>query len=336
MLSAGHGSMFLYAWLHLSGYRDITLDEIKRFRQLGSKTPGHPELTHAPSGVEATTGPLGQGIGNAVGMAAGAKMAEARFNTAEHTIFDHHIVCLAGDGCMQEGVAMEALAFAGHQKLDNLILIYDSNAVTLDAMAKETQSEDTAKRFEALGFDVQTVDGHEMEAFFAAFVRAKRAGSGKPQLIIAKTLIGKGIPEVEGTQKAHGEGGAKFAEAARKGLGLPPEPYFVSPEVRAFFGAREKKLAAAHASLDQDLRRLEGQEPQAGRGAGQLAGRGPQSPREHGQADARRGGAAGRDPRVPRGDQDRDAQGRPGRAAAARRARSRCSSAAAPICTARR
>ncbi len=248
VLSAGHGSMFLYAWLHLSGYRDMTLDEIKRFRQLGSKTPGHPELTHAPSGVETTTGPLGQGIGNAVGMAVGAKMAEARFNTAEHVIFDHHIVCLAGDGCMQEGVAMEALAFAGHQKLDNLILIYDSNAVTLDAMAKETQSEDTAKRFEAIGFDVQTVDGHEMEAFFAAFVRAKKAGSGKPQLIIAKTLIGRGIPEVEGTQKAHGEGGAKFAEAARKGLGLPAEPYFVSPEVRAFFAAREKELGAAHAA----------------------------------------------------------------------------------------
>jgi transketolase len=246
VLSAGHGSMFLYAWLHLSGYRDITIDEIKRFRQLHSKTPGHPELTHAPSGVETTTGPLGQGVGNAVGMAAAAKMAEARFNTAEHVIFDHHIVCLAGDGCMQEGVAMEALAFAGHQRLDNLILIYDSNAVTLDAMAKETQSEDTAKRFEALGFDVQTVDGHEMDTFFSAFLRAKQAGSGKPQLIIAKTLIGKGVPEVEGTQKAHGEGGAKFAAAARKGLGLPPEPYFVSPEVRAFFAAREKEQAAAY------------------------------------------------------------------------------------------
>ncbi len=249
VLSAGHGSMFLYAWLHLSGYRDFTIEEIKRFRQLHSKTPGHPEVTaHSPNGVEATTGPLGQGIGNSVGMAASAKMAEARFNTAEHVIFDHHIVCLAGDGCMQEGVAMEALAFAGHQRLDNLILIYDSNAVTLDAMAKETQSEDTAKRFEALGFDVQTVDAYEMDAFFTAFLRAKKAGSGKPQLIIAKTLIGKGIPEVEGTQKAHGEGGAKFAEAARKGLGLPPQPYFVSPEVRAFFAAREKELGVAYAA----------------------------------------------------------------------------------------
>lgn len=246
VLSAGHGSMFLYAWLHLSGYREMTLDEIKRFRQLNSKTPGHPELTHAPAGVETTTGPLGQGIGNAVGMAVAEKMAAARFNTEEHVIFDHHVVCLAGDGCMQEGVAMEAVEFAGHQQLDNLILIYDSNAVTLDAMAKETQSEDTAKRFEAIGFDVQTVDGHELEAFAAAFERARHAGSGKPQLIIAKTLIGKGIAEVQGTQKAHGEAGAKFYDEARKGLGLPKEPYFVAPEVTAFFAAHEKQLDAAH------------------------------------------------------------------------------------------
>jgi transketolase len=246
VLSAGHGSMFLYAWLHLSGYADLPMEEIKRFRQLHSKTPGHPELTHAPSGVETTTGPLGQGIGNAVGMAVAAKMAEARFNTKEHAIFDHHVICLAGDGCMQEGVAMEALEFAGHQKLDNLILIYDSNAVTLDAMAKETQSEDTVKRFEAIGFDVETIDGHEMEAFAAAFTRAKRGGSGKPQLIIAKTLIGKGIPEVEGTQKAHGEGGAKFADAARKALGLPAEHYFVFPEVRAHFEEHKKALGDAY------------------------------------------------------------------------------------------
>jgi transketolase len=247
VLSAGHGSMFLYSWLCLSGYAEVPLDEIKRFRQLHSKTPGHPELTHAPSGIETTTGPLGQGIANAVGMAVAAKMAEARFNTKDHTIFDHHIVCLAGDGCMQEGVALEAVEFAGHQKLDNLILIYDSNAVTLDAMARETQSLDAAKRFEALGFDVETVNGHEMDTFYAAFERAKHAGSGKPQLIIAKTLIGKGIPEVEGTQKAHGEAGAKFTDAARKALGLPPEPYYVSPEVAAFFAERRKELDAAYA-----------------------------------------------------------------------------------------
>src|ERR1700722_6759967 len=247
VLSAGHGSMFLSAWLHLSGYPEMTLDEIKRFRQIDSKTPGHPELTHAPSGVEVTTGPLGQGVANAVGMAAAAKMAEARFNTKEPTVFDHHVVCLAGDGCMQEGVAMEAVEFAGHQKLDNLILIYDSNAVTLDAMASATQSEDTAKRFEAIGFDVVTIDGHQMEVFLTAFDRAKKSGSGKPQLIIAKTLIGKGIPEGAGTQKAHGEGGAKFADEARKNLGLPAEHYYVSPEVRAYFAEHAKTLDVAYA-----------------------------------------------------------------------------------------
>jgi transketolase len=244
VLSAGHGSMFLYSWLHLSGYADMPMEEIKRFRQFGSKTPGHPELEHSPSGVETTTGPLGQGVANAVGMAVSAKMAEARFNTKEHTIFDHHIICLAGDGCMQEGVAMEAIGFAGHQKLDNLILIYDANAVTLDAMAKETQSEDAAKRFEAIGFDVETIDGNEMDVFLTALERAKAAGSGKPQLIIAKTLIGKGIPEVAGTSKAHGEGGAKFAEAARKGLGLPEEHYYVAPEVSEYFAELRKTLGA--------------------------------------------------------------------------------------------
>ena len=242
VLSAGHGSMFLYAWLHLSGYRDMTIEEVKRFRQLNSKTPGHPELTHAPSGVETTTGPLGQGVANAVGMAISAKMAEAHFNTKEHKIFDHHVVCLAGDGCMQEGVAMEAIELAGHQKLDNLILIYDSNAVTLDAMASASQSLDAAKKFEAIGFDVQTIEGHDMDVFLASFDRAKAAGSGKPQLIIAKTLIGKGIPEVAGTQKAHGEGGAKFAEKARKELGLPEELFYVSPEVKAYFKQHEQEL----------------------------------------------------------------------------------------------
>jgi transketolase len=262
VLSAGHGSMFLYSWLHLSGYADFPIEEIKRFRQLHSKTPGHPELPDHPDGVETTTGPLGQGVANSVGMAVAAKMAEARFNTKDHTIFDHHIVCLAGDGCMQEGVALEAVEFAGHQKLDNLILIYDSNNVTLDAMAKETQSLDPQKRFEALGWDVVTIDGHEMDAFLAAFERAKIAGSGKPQLIIAKTLIGKGIPEVEGTQKAHGEAGAKFTDVARKNLGMPPEPYYVSPEVAAFFGERRKELDAAYAAWTRTFEAWKAANPQ--------------------------------------------------------------------------
>ncbi|PYL73420.1 MAG: transketolase, partial [Verrucomicrobia bacterium] len=187
VLSAGHGSMFLYAWLHLSGY-DLPMSEIKRFRQLHSKTPGHPEFGDTP-GVECTTGPLGQGVGNAVGIAVATKMAAGRFNTAEHRIFDQHIICLAGDGDMQEGVASEASAFAGHFGLDNLIIIYDSNAVTLDAAAKETQSEETGKRFQAYGFDVQEIDGEDMQQFLDALNVAKERDNGKPQFIIAHTLI---------------------------------------------------------------------------------------------------------------------------------------------------
>ncbi|MCF7687775.1 MAG: transketolase [Cephaloticoccus sp.] len=241
VLSAGHGSMFLYSWLHLSGY-DLSIDDLKSFRQLHSKTPGHPEFRETP-GVESTTGPLGQGIGNAVGMAVAGKMAAARFNTAEHAIFDYRVVCLAGDGCMQEGVAMEAVEFAGHQQLDNLILIYDSNDVTLDAMADRTQSENTAARFKAIGWEVQTVDGHDLTAIAKTFKKARKAKGGKPQLIIARTIIGKGIPEVAGTAKGHGEGGAKFADSARAGLGLPADEHFhVSDEVRAYFAAHKKRL----------------------------------------------------------------------------------------------
>src|SRR3954471_436679 len=158
VLSAGHGSMFLYSWLHLSGY-DLSIEEVSNFRVLHSKTPGHPEFHETP-GVECTTGPLGQGIANATGLALSVQAAAARFNTAEHTIFDSHVIALAGDGCMQEGVALEALSFAAHQKLDNLILIYDSNDVTLDAMANKSQSGDDVKRFKALGWDVQLIDGH--------------------------------------------------------------------------------------------------------------------------------------------------------------------------------
>jgi transketolase len=240
ILSAGHGSMFLYAWLHMSGY-DVPMEEIKRFRQLHSKTPGHPEFFETP-GVECTTGPLGQGVANAVGVAMAAKMAAVRFNTDEHKIFDQHVICLAGDGCLQEGISAEASAFAGHFGLDNLILIYDSNAVTLDAMAEATQSEDTGKRFQAYGFDVQKIDGQDMTAFLRALKKAKNKDNGRPQMIIAKTVIGKGIPEVAGTAKAHGEAGAKFVDEARKNLGLPAEHYYVSQETRDYFAKHKKSL----------------------------------------------------------------------------------------------
>ncbi|MBV9998175.1 MAG: transketolase [Verrucomicrobia bacterium] len=244
VLSAGHGSMFLYSWLHLSGY-DLSLEEIKNFRQLHSKTPGHPEVHETP-GVECTTGPLGQGVGNAVGMAIAAKMTEARFNRPDQTIFDHKIVCLAGDGCLQEGVAAEAASLGAHLRLDNLILIYDSNDVTLDAMAAVSQSEDTAKRFEAYGFEVHHADGNNMEEFLTVFERARSSTSGRAQFIVAKTVIGKGIPEVAGTNKAHGEAGVKFVNAARKALGLPDEKFYVSNEVREYFQRRKAELKRAY------------------------------------------------------------------------------------------
>ena len=243
VLSAGHGSMFLYAWLHLAGY-DLSLDEIRHFRQLNSKTPGHPEFRMTP-GVECTTGPLGQGIGNAVGMAISARMMAARYNTSCQ-LFDYSVVCLCGDGCLQEGVAQEAIAFAGHLGLDNLILIYDSNGVTLDAMADKTQSGNVVKRFESYGFDVQQVDGHDMVAIAKAYESAKNAKNQKPHLIIATTVIGKGIAEVEGTAKAHGEGGFKFADAARRSLGLPSEKFFVSQEVRNFFEGHRFNLLSTY------------------------------------------------------------------------------------------
>jgi transketolase len=246
ILSAGHGSMFLYGWLHLTGYA-VSLDDIRCFRQWESKTPGHPEFHHT-AGVEATTGPLGQGVGNAVGQAIAAKMLSARFDDPNARVFDQTIWCLAGDGCMQEGVASEASALAGHLRLDNLIVIYDSNGVTLDAMAIQSQSEDTAKRYEAYGFEVLRIEhGNDLREVHAVLSRAKASTSGRPRFVVARTTIGKGIDEIAGTQKAHGEAGVKFVEAARAKLGLPKEPFFVSDEVRAFFATRKADLGKVHA-----------------------------------------------------------------------------------------
>lgn len=247
VLSAGHGSMFLYSWLHLAGF-DLPVDQVKAFRKLHSKTPGHPEFGETP-GVEATTGPLGQGTGNIVGMAVAAKMAAAHFNTPEHKVFDHLVVGLAGDGCLQEGISQEAASFAGRFGLDNLIMLYDSNDVTLDAMASKTQNEDTAKRFEAANWEVIVVkDANQVAPVAAALDQARASRNGKPKLIICKTVIAKGIPEVQGSSKGHGEGGVKFVDAARKALGLPDEKFFVSAETRAFFAERKARQAAEHAA----------------------------------------------------------------------------------------
>lgn len=245
ILSAGHGSMFIYAWLHLSGYA-LPLEEVKNFRRHHSMTPGHPEFPsseHNTPGIEATTGPLGAGIGNAVGMAAAAKLAAARYNKPGQEIIDHHVIALCGDGCLQEGVAFEAASYAGHDGLDNLIVIYDSNDVTLDKMADFTQSEDHAARFAAIGWNTITIDGHDLAAIDAAVSKAKAIDNGKPSIIIAKTIIGKGIPEVEGTNAAHGEAGVPFQKTARASLGLPAdELWHVSAETKAFFAKRKGEL----------------------------------------------------------------------------------------------
>ena len=243
ILSAGHGSMFLYSWLHLSGYA-VSLQDVSDFRKLGSITPGHPEFDEAP-GVEATTGPLGQGVGNAVGYALSGKLAAAKFNTAEHAIFNHHVVALLGDGCLQEGVSKEAIAFAGHNELDNLILIYDSNDVTLDAMADVTQGENAEQYFTSQGWDAVTIDGHDLLAVSEALHSAKTNDNGKPKVIIAKTEIGRGIPEVAGTAKGHGEGGANFAESARRGMGLPDGTFYVSEQTKSYFAERKETGKAA-------------------------------------------------------------------------------------------
>ena len=208
--------MFLYGWLHLAGF-DLPMEEIKNFRQLHSKTPGHPEFEETP-GVECTTGPLGQGIG-AVGMAMAAKMAAAHFNTDEHTIFNHQVIALAGDGCLQEGVAAEAASLGGHLGLDNLTIIYDSNDVTLDAMADASQSESVLDRFAAYGFHcIRIEDGHDITALAGALSEARNT-TGKPTFIEVKTTIAKGIPEVAGTAGGHGEEELNLQSLQGKDLG---------------------------------------------------------------------------------------------------------------------
>lgn len=257
ILSAGHGSMFVYGWLHLAGFK-VSREDLQNFRHKGSITPGHPEFRDT-DGIECTTGPLGQGIANAVGFAISAKRAAARFNTPEAQIFTQNIFCLAGDGCLQEGVAREAMALAPVLQLDNLILIYDSNDITLDAPAERTQLADSRALYEALGWNVCQIDGHDLSAITHAVETAKACTNGKPSLIIAKTMIGKGIPGIEGTTKGHGEGGAHFQEEAHANWGIPSgERYYVSEEVRHFFNelsTRRASTFSAWHTLYQDWRK---------------------------------------------------------------------------------
>eukprot|EP00980_Cylindrotheca_fusiformis_P025319 scaffold13478_cov132-Cylindrotheca_fusiformis.AAC.12 len=249
VLSAGHGSMFVYSWLNLAGF-DLPMEEVAKFRQFNSLTPGHPEFpssVHATPGIESTTGPLGQGVSNAVGMAASEKMAAAVYNTKDHKIFDHHVFALAGDGCFQEGVSAESAAFAAHEKLDNLIVLYDANEVTLDKMAEYTQSEDIVKRYEAYGWEVFEIDGHDLDAVEETIAAAKANDNGKPKFIKCNTIIGKGMEETEGTNAAHGEAGVPYVEKAKQNIGLPEgEKWYVSEGTRDFFKDVQKKNSATY------------------------------------------------------------------------------------------
>ena len=247
ILSAGHGSMLLYALLHLAGY-DLPLDELKRFRQFGSKTPGHPEYGLTP-GVETTTGPLGQGFANGVGMAIAAKMAAARYNTPEHKIVDHTIYGIVSDGDLMEGVASEAASLAGHLGLGNLIYLYDDNRISIEGSTDLAFTEDRGKRFEAYGWQVLYIDGHDCEAAAQA-IEAAQADAERPSLIVARTHIAMGSPNKVDTASAHGEPlGAEEVAATKKNLGWPLEPTFYVPdEVRELFAARVAELKGTYKS----------------------------------------------------------------------------------------
>ena len=198
ILSAGHGSMLIYALLHLTGYQDMTMDQLRNFRQIGAKTAGHPEFGHA-AGIETTTGPLGQGIANAVGMALAERMLNARFG---YDLVDHHTYAIVGDGCLMEGISHEAISMAGHLGLSKLIVLFDDNGISIDGSTDMAVSDDQKKRFEASNWHVQSVDGHDHAAIAKAIETAK--GSSKPSMIACKTTIGFGAPTKAGSASTHG------------------------------------------------------------------------------------------------------------------------------------
>jgi len=239
VLSNGHGSMLIYALLHLTGY-DLSIEDLKQFRQLHSKTPGHPEYGYAP-GIETTTGPLGQGITNAVGMAMAEKLLAAEFNKPGHDIVNHHTYVFLGDGCMMEGISHEACALAGTWKLGKLIAFWDDNGISIDGHIEHWYTDDTAKRFEAYGWHVvPNVDGHDAVAVEKALQEAK-AETGKPSLICCKTIIGKGSPNKAGTHDVHGAAlGHAEVEATRQHIGWNHEPFVIPKDVYEGWDAKTK------------------------------------------------------------------------------------------------
>jgi transketolase len=243
VLSNGHGSMLLYSLLHLTGY-PVTMDELKSFRQLGARTAGHPEH-ELDMGIETTTGPLGQGLANAVGMALAEKLLAAQYNKDGLALVDHFTYCFVGDGCLMEGISHEACSLAGTLKLGKLIVVYDDNGISIDGKVQGWFTDDTPKRFEAYGWHVvKSVDGHDSAAVAAAIKKA-RARKDQPSLICCKTIIGYGAPNKQGTKATHGEAlGAEEVAAARTTLGWQHPPFVVPDEIRAAWDAREAGAAA--------------------------------------------------------------------------------------------
>ena len=253
VFSGGHASSLVYSFLHLSGY-DLSLDDLKNFRQLGSKTPGHPEI-HT-KGVEVATGPLGQGVANAVGFAMAAKYAANLLNEPENVVIDHKIYCLCGDGDLQEGISYEACAVAGNLHLDNLVLIYDSNNITIEGDTSIAWSEDVKARFEAQGWDVARIDGHDYDQIEFALEQA--AEKERPYLIIANTRIAKGAGELEGSHHSHGAPlGEEIIKAAKIAAGFDPERKFaVDEDVLIRFRAAIEKGDLAEAQWNQKVQNL--------------------------------------------------------------------------------
>lgn len=251
VLSAGHGSMLLYSLLYLTGNANMTLDQLKQFRQLGGLTPGHPENFHT-KGIETTTGPLGQGISTAVGMALAEKMLAAEFGKK---IVDHHTYVLASDGDLMEGVSQEAIAMAGHWKLGKLIVLYDDNGISIDGPTSIADSVDQVKRFKACGWAAEKIDGHDQAAIAAAITRAQK--SNKPTLIACRTTIGFGAPHKAGTAKAHGEAlGADELKAAKENLGISLEPFSVPDDVLKAWRAAGSRGATARQEWEARLGEL--------------------------------------------------------------------------------
>ena len=250
VLSNGHGSMLIYALLHLSGYK-LPMQELRNFRQLHSKTAGHPEVGHTP-GVETTTGPLGQGISNAVGMALAEKLLAAEFNQPGHAVVDHHTYVFLGDGCLMEGISHEAVALAGAWKLNKLIALYDDNGISIDGQVTPWFIDNTPARFEACGWHViRAVDGHDADAVDAAIAQARRSAD-KPTLICCKTHIGKGSPNRANSAKAHGEPlGAEEIVLTRAALGWAHEPFVIPQDIYAAWDAQDAGKAAENAWNDQ-------------------------------------------------------------------------------------